>query len=255
MLSSLPPVAVRSLLSHLPKLLQAIVKNLTGNISVGSSVTLTGDPDALIIFLQTGEGATFYITIQDWLGSQLQSIKTEFPTHPTPRSVVPVKVAKIVVKIVEMLGYEVQLDSTTTTTKCFMDLKFHTTKHQATVNIRLFSDSSNHGKKSARRMLTLVIPKPDVSSRCCLSTDACNLSQGHASCKYKLQDEEGYNFKAKGKGDEFIVSEDEPVHKLFRLLYQLIVKNDLGESGSWMKLERRFREAGQYCELLHWYGF
>ena len=48
------------------------------------------------------------------------------------------------------------------------------------------------------------------------------------------------------------VSEGEPVHKLFRLLYQLIVKNDLGESGSWMKLERRFREAGQYCELLHW---
>ena len=125
--------------------------------------------------------------------------------HPTPRSVVPVKVANIVVKIVEMLGYEVQLDSTTTTTKCFMDLKFHTTKHQATVNIRLYSESSNHGKKSARRILTLVIPKPDVSSRCCLSTDACNLSQGHASCKYKLQDEEGYNFKAKGKGDEFTV--------------------------------------------------
>jgi hypothetical protein len=225
---------LRGLLYHLPLLLQAIDQTLQQHQGLRGSgngegtadrVDIRGDESTGVVVVQHRLGRAI-VTPTQWLGSEVETAESQLPPTSTPRSSPWVEAAQLAIKIVELLGWQVDMDSTQTTSGCFMDVTNRHSMYSTKVRVKK-DNTANHADTGSKRMLLVLEMRPSGGA-----------------FKVKVQEQKGYAWEVRGKGEVHAVGEGGEVYAKMRELCTLVsdgVPGGMG-GGKWEGEERKFRD-------------
>ena len=213
----------RGFFYHLPNLLHEVATLLQPhNLPINTKVVLSGDAETGVVIV----GTYGTITPKMWLGAMLQTADTEFPRSLTPRIEPFVQVAKLAVKLARLHNYAVNMDSTATTTGCFMDVGSTRSKYPI-VKVKVLENNANHTVGGTGKKILAFTEK------------ACG------GVETKVHDQTGSGWRVvAGKSRVLVLGGDEAGdgERAAKEMCELVREHGVDEAGVWQGAERRFRE-------------